>query len=69
MSKGAPSLASIYLYYTNCYTSKTTENEKKHYTCFLNYTETLKKKCFPYFNLILVSGQDVNPKVFFFFQF
>ena len=66
MSTGASPLASIYLYYTNCYTSKTTQNEKKLHICFLNYTETLKKKCLPYFNLILMSGQDVNPKVFFF---
>ena len=31
-------------------------------TTFLNYTETLKKKCFPYFNVILISGQNVSPK-------
>ena len=57
---------SFYLYYTNCYTPKTTQNEKKLHICFLKYRETLKKKCLPYFNLILISGQHVNPKVFFF---
>ena len=60
---------SFYLYYTNCYTPKTTQNEKKLHICFLKYRETLKKKCLQYLNLILISGQDVNPKVFFFFSF
>lgn len=42
--------------------------KKSYIYVLLNYTETLKKKCLPYFNLILISGQDVNPK-YFFFQF
>ena len=39
--------------------------KKKVTYVFLNYTETLKKNLI-YFTLILISGQDVNSKVFFF---